>query len=378
MLDLKLFHLKTGRRQFGRVVSVLVAITGGTLAAGSPLLDQSLATNLGSSKAVSLIAGSHSRLDPTQLRATKPGAVHEHPVTTDRCLTSRACRLGGFEVAEARCAVVTAATNAVAATFPENLIPKTMMLPAESVGPTTTTEVRRTEINTLAKVESDMEQANVVFPEGVPSDYSWYAGPGLEAGNHVPAGYSAITMWGQLYPELGGSPQANVSVEFRDPETWIYSRSRQTWIEVQGTANMQGDYYLATFAGNSSTPAKIVTGPDGGYAVKPPKDGYNFHFWPSDSRGTVNASDVGGVFTTVEARLVATHPSLPADLSPDQYVLDVGGDYWQSPTAPYPDNEPIFQSRFDAVTAGWQSFDAITWSQAKIDAKPALPLNLAP
>ena len=244
--------------------------------------------------------------------------------------------------------------------------------PPGTVPPTT---VPASGINTLAKVESDMEDANIVFPDGVPSDYSWYAGPGIEAGNNAPSGYSALTMWGQLYPEAGGSPQPNVDVEFHDPQSWIYSISKQAWLEVQGTPDMQGNYYLATFAGNTSTPANIVAEPDGGYAVTPPTDGHNFHFWPSEGRGTIDASDVGGVFTTVEARLVAADPSKPADLSADQYVLDVGGDYWQSTTAPYPDNASIFQSRFDALTSGWQSFDAITWSRAQIGANPALPLN---
>jgi len=258
----------------------------------------------------------------------------------------------------------------VATTDPSTTVPTTD--PATTVPPTT---VPLSGINTVAKVESDMEDANVVFPDGVPSDYSWYGGPGIEAGNNVPTGYSAITMWGQLYPKAGGSPQPNVDVEFQDPQTWIYSISHQAWNEVQGAPDVQGNYYLATFAGNTSTPATIVAEPDGGYAVTPPTDGYNFHFWPSGGRGTIDASDVGGVFTTVQARLVAADPSQPADLSADQYVLDVGGDYWQSTGAPYPDNAAIFESRFDAVTSGWQSFDAITWSQARISANPALPLN---
>jgi hypothetical protein len=222
----------------------------------------------------------------------------------------------------------------------------------------------------VADVIADMTLPNEGYPHGVPADYNWYRGPVLYSGANTPSSkYQAITMWGQVYEASQGSPATNVRVELRAAQTWVWSISRSQWIEVQDTMGVQGAHFDESFATNASVPADVRTEPDGGTSTTMIPD-YNFHFWPTGNRASINPSDVGGVYTTVQARLVEDDPSGVNDLSSANYLVNVGADYWTTTTSAYPNNTAVFEGRFGYVTTQWQAFNAISWTPSQVTANP--------
>jgi hypothetical protein len=221
----------------------------------------------------------------------------------------------------------------------------------------------------VAKVVADMTEPNTVHPAGVPPSYSWWAGPEVAAGSTPPAGYDSLTGWGNVYAAAGRPAAPGALVELRDEQTWIFSRSLRRWIEVQSSERPGGVLDSESVDNDVSYPATVRVEPDGGVAVRM-VPGLAFQFWPSGPRPTIAPSDVDGVFTTVQARVIPADPSAPGRSLGASFVVDTGGDYWRSPTAPWPDNAGIFDGRFDVVTAQWQSISMSSWTTARFEADP--------
>jgi hypothetical protein len=68
------------------------------------------------------------------------------------------------------------------------------------------------------------------------------------------------------------------------------------------------------------------------------------------------------VYVTVQARLIG------ASVGSAHYLLNVGGDWWQTPTAPYPNNAGIGEGRFMAVSGSWGAYDF--WTGGSYSANP--------
>jgi hypothetical protein len=221
---------------------------------------------------------------------------------------------------------------------------------------------------TAAMIGADMTDPNTVFPAGVPSSWSWYAGPEVKAGNTPPAGYDSMTAWGTVYPASTGTSDKNTRVELRNEETWIYSKSQSKWEEIQSSVAPNGSLYYEDLSGNATFPANLRIESDGGLSVKM-VPGYTFQFFPQGSRPTIDPSDIGGVVTTVDARLVVDNPALPDDTADAHYIVDSGGDYWMTPTAPYPDNAEIFTSRYNTISTSWTTICASTLSASQLNGK---------
>src|SRR4051812_9757118 len=75
---------------------------------------------------------------------------------------------------------------------------------------------------------SDATRQNTVglsegFPAGVPTSYSWYRGRNDEGHKRPPAGFTAVTGWGQVYNEVGHSSDANAyaAVEIANARTYV-------------------------------------------------------------------------------------------------------------------------------------------------------------
>jgi hypothetical protein len=219
---------------------------------------------------------------------------------------------------------------------------------------------------TAAMIGADMTDPNTVFPAGVPSSWSWYAGPEVKAGNTPPAGYDSMTAWGTVYPASTGTSDKNTRVELRNEETWIYSKSQSKWEEIQSSVAPNGSLYYEDLSGNATFPANLRIESDGGLSVKM-VPGYTFQFFPQGSRPTIDPSDIGGVVTTVDARLVVDNPALPDDTADAHYIVDSGGDYWMTPTAPYPDNAEIFTSRYNTISTSWTTICASTLSASQLN-----------
>jgi hypothetical protein len=237
--------------------------------------------------------------------------------------------------------------------------------PARCSGATYSAPSRHRRCVLAAMIGADMTEANTVYPAGVPSSRSWYAGPEIKAGNTPPAGYDSMTAWGTVYPASTGTSDTNTRVELRDEETWVYSKSQAKWDEIQSSVAPNGSLYYENLSGNATVPANLRTEPDGGVSVKM-VPGYTFQFFPQGSRPTIDPGDIGGVITTVQARLVVDNPALPNDTADAHYIVDSGGDYWLSPTAPYPNNAEIFTSRYDTISTSWTTVSASTLTASQL------------
>jgi hypothetical protein len=174
---------------------------------------------------------------------------------------------------------------------------------------------------------------------------------------------SAITGWGQIYADASDVQPANVRVELRNMETYVWSNRDQAWSRVQANARVEGGHYVEDFAGNTSTSADLRDEADGGNSTGM-IPGYNFHFWPAGDRGSLaDPSDIGGVFTTVQARLVLDDPSGPDNRSQARYLANAGADWWRTTTAPFGDgtnNPAVGQSRFTYLGSDWMAIDFYT------------------
>ena len=261
-----------------------------------------------------------------------------------------------------------AATAPVAA--PPTTTPPTTTPPTTTPPATTPPQVTPPS-SALDTVTADVSLPNEGYPHGVPSSYSFYNGPELD--NPLPpGGMSAATSWGVIYEAAEGSPAVNTRVEVRDEELWLWSNSRKAWVEYQASLAPAGsDYYEPTggpFA-NQSYAANLRTEADGGISVKMDHGAW-FHFWPAQGRVSIAPSDIGGVFTTFQSRLVVDDPSKPDDTASARYLASAGSDWWATLDAPWPDNNQVFYDRFVYITPSWQSFYGASWSPAQLRQNP--------
>jgi hypothetical protein len=88
------------------------------------------------------------------------------------------------------------------------------------------------------------------FPLGVPTGYSWYVGDSGFTDSVPPSDFSAVTGWGQIYPEVG-QPVVAGNIQIANSETWVHSTTLG-WIEVQdqATGTVNGAHFVADFSGN--------------------------------------------------------------------------------------------------------------------------------
>ena len=225
-------------------------------------------------------------------------------------------------------------------------------------------------INSITTIIYDMTPPHEGMPHGVPTSYNWASKPRVGWGNN-PQGFKAMTAWGQLYEAATGNPATNSRVQIRNIKAYMLSQQDGKWYLLQSSMSVQGAAYREDFAGNVSRAANIRYEPDGSVSVKAGQ-GYNFHFW-SPGRASINPNDVGGIFTTVQARLVIDNPQRADDRTKARYVLSMGGDYWLNLTANWNNwktNGDIGIGKFKYVTAKWRAFNMTTLSSAQIRQNP--------
>jgi hypothetical protein len=213
---------------------------------------------------------------------------------------------------------------------------------------------------------------------GVPATFSWSSHPVVES-VQPPAGWDSATAWGVVYADANDAssepPQGSARVELRDMQLHVWSDTQSAWLQVQGTAPVTGAHYLQDFAGNANVPADLRAEADGGVSSALIA-GYNLHVWPSGDRPAlpVPGSEIGAVYVTVQARLIGP------GASSGRYLLGVGADWWQTPTAAFPANAGIGTGRFMYLSESWASYDFWTggdyspgppgWTDAQMTAHP--------
>jgi beta-glucosidase len=214
---------------------------------------------------------------------------------------------------------------------------------------------------TLDEVVGDMTLPHEGLPHGVPPEWDWGSQPRYGA-DEPPADWDAAIAWGQLYEWAEGNPATNTRVQIRDLELYYLSKTDLKWRLLQSAVRVEGAAYVEDFAGDENIPADIREEPDGSISVTA-GNGYNFHFWPEESRVNFPEGDVKGIFATVRARLVLDDPEGSDDRASARYLMGVGGDWWESLTAVWDNwttNADMGIGRFRFVTSEWKSFNMIS------------------
>jgi len=229
----------------------------------------------------------------------------------------------------------------------------------------------QTTINSITTIIYDMTPPHEGMPHGVPTSYNWASEPRVGWGNN-PQGFQALTGWGQLYEAATGNPATNTRVQIRNIKAYMLSKRDSQWLLLQSSIKVEGAAYREDYVGDVSRAADIRYEPDGSVSVKVGL-GYNFHFWPSNGRASIDPNDVGGILTNVEARLVIDNPQQVDDRSQARYLLSMGGDYWLNLTAKWDywkTNGDIGIGKFKYVTTQWRAFNMTTLSPEQITQNP--------
>jgi hypothetical protein len=225
---------------------------------------------------------------------------------------------------------------------------------------------------------SDMTQAHEARPQGVPDTYNWALKPRIGKGNHIPKDWSAVTMWGQIYPAAEGHLAQNVRVQIQDLRLYYLSKKDGAWHRLQGEG-VEGAAYRQDFANDANTKADYKTSPDGSVSVKL-TPGYNFHFWPKiPNRASLNSEDVAAIASSFQARLIVDDPNGQDDRDKARLLGSCGGDYWRSLQAgwkaDWSNNADWALSRFRFITKEWKLFTACPAEAKTIQDNPP-PLSL--
>lgn len=207
-------------------------------------------------------------------------------------------------------------------------------------------------------------------PSGVPESYDWAFMPRVGMGND-PQNFRALTAWGQLYEDVSGHLAEHTRVQIKSLKTYLLSKQDHEWHLIQRSPPLEGAAYLEDFSNDQNVPADIRYESDDSISVKM-KPGYNFHFWTSP-RVIISPDDIGGIFTTVQARLIIDKSSQIDDRAQARYLLSMGGDYWLDESADWDNfqtNNDIAIGRFKYVDSWWKSFNMITLTEAEIRETP--------
>lgn len=215
--------------------------------------------------------------------------------------------------------------------------------------------------------------------EGQPQGFA-FVPPALSY-NKPPPEAGFLSGWGQIFVEKGAAIPANVRIEVKNFESYVWSLTQQKWVAVQATRTwppLGGAYYKYGFATLVPVTTVLRQEPDGGFSVPVPPAGYLWHYWPVTHAPIVPA-DVGAVFTTHQARLILDNPSGPDNLASARYLGDSGGDFWQAKGTPINGhtNVGVGFGRFEYITAQWKALNFYTGGPPSVMASGHSPADHA-
>jgi acyl-CoA thioesterase I len=182
--------------------------------------------------------------------------------------------------------------------------------------------------NSVAKVKQDGTGSHEARPNGVPT-----VGPAPGA-QIAPTGTVALGGYGELYTAPLHAA-TNTRVQLRNFETYAWRKSTSKWTRIQFSERVDGAAYQVNYTG-VGVAANVRNEPTGGVSVKPAA-GTVYRFWPESGLAgfkqaplppnAVAYDDVGAVFTTVQARLIADSSAGADDRSRAQMVVSTAVDW---------------------------------------------------
>lgn len=209
---------------------------------------------------------------------------------------------------------------------------------------------------------------NGIYPYGVRTYFSWYAGGRAATGNVVsPSDFSSLTGWGQIYPQVGVSNVA-ANVYLKDYRVYVHLTSGG-WqlVQDQATNSIGGRRFVADFSNNSSSEMSLVVESDGSVRMDSPASGYNNHFW-IEPRGSYAPGTVDGVFSLAQLR---------TDDASANLIANFGADWWRNTSAPYlyvdgvfVNNPGIGMGTWVKLTTTYQYFFFTTMTKSQLQAEP--------
>jgi hypothetical protein len=214
-----------------------------------------------------------------------------------------------------------------------------------------------------------MTMDHEALPRGIPAAWPGLKGPLVQ--RQAPFGQNDrfVIPWGALYESTVGNPSQNTRVELRDLSLYVLSKSTGTWQKLVLSTSPAGEGRKGLARAPYTDVRKESSGT---ISIRAGKDGYHFEFWAQGGRVTIDPSDVAGVFSTFQARLILDDPSKPDDRGTSQYIAAAGADLWPSATdlnAPQQGND-IGAGRFKYVVNDWRPFNMATVSAAELRRNP--------
>jgi len=230
---------------------------------------------------------------------------------------------------------------------------------------------KKAPVNSVQTVIDDMTLPHEGRPHGVPLNYDWAVGPRVGMGND-PGAFRAMTAWGQIYEDASGNPASNSRVQIAGMAAYLLGKKDGKWHVLQLSRKVEGAAYREDFAGDVNKPPDVRQEPDTTVSVTA-GGGFNYHFWPSTGRASIDPDDVGGIFTTVRARLILDDSTGNDDRATARYLLSMGGDYWLSLSAQWDNfrtNGDIGIGRFKYVRTEWRAFNMTSLPAAELRRNP--------
>jgi hypothetical protein len=221
-----------------------------------------------------------------------------------------------------------------------------------------------TAVQVASMLTADMTAPGEARPHGVPPSYDWAKGPRRRPAA-PPAGFSALTAWGQLYRCAGTAFDGDDTIEVRDLETWTLVGTY--WTRVQRSSAVGGSAFPESYVGPAVT-ARVVARTSRATKVRM-RAGYNFHFWPGAGRVGFDPRKVRDLAVVVRARRIAHGASAGC------FALSMGADYWRTRAASAGGSMDAGIGRFKRVGSSWRAFSMTTASASTLARHP-LPIRL--
>jgi hypothetical protein len=217
------------------------------------------------------------------------------------------------------------------------------------------------------QIYADMTGANEEHPHGVPSSYDFYSGPVITQGNNIGTA-QALEWWAALYVGPSGNPSApNTKVAVKNAQLWWLRASTGQWVEgMAPTSTIDGGYYSEDFVTDLMTSISFRSEGDGSVSFIT-TSGEVGHVFAPFPRIPVDPTDLGGVVSVLEAKLILDDAMGTDDRSSADFVLGVGADAYPATTgAGIEANPGLGGGKFKLVATSWRSCCMTTMTQAAL------------